>query len=56
MLEYNPIPTNKSQHKEGVQSTFIKRVRNKKYKNVFNEIKKLKGDIKKWNIIKVKKN
>ena len=42
MLEYNPIPTNKSQHKEGVQSTFIKRVRNKKYKNVFNEIKKLK--------------
>ena len=49
MLEYNPIPTNKSQHKEGVQTTFIKRVRNKKYKNVFNEIKKLKGDIKKWN-------
>ena len=48
MLEYNPIPTNKSQHKEGVQTTFIKRVRNKKYKNVFNEIKKLKGDIKKW--------
>ena len=42
MLEYNPIPTNKSQHKEGVQTTFIKRVRNKKYKNVFNEIKKLK--------------
>ena len=33
MLEYNPIPTNKSQHKEGVQTTFIKRVRNKKYKN-----------------------
>ncbi len=47
MLEYNPIPTNKSQHKEGVQTTFIKRVRNKKYKNVFNEIKQLKGDIKK---------
>ena len=47
MLEYSPIPTNKSQHKEGVQTTFIKRVRNKKYKNVFNEIKKLKGDIKK---------
>jgi len=44
MLEYNPIPTNKSQHKEGVQTTFIKRVRNKKYKNVFNEIKKLKKE------------
>ena len=42
MLEYNPIPTNKNQHKEGVQSTFIKRVRNKKYKNVLKEIKNLK--------------
>ena len=47
MLEYNPIPTNKSQFKEGTQIASKKRIRNKKYKNVFNEIKKLKGDIKK---------
>ena len=43
MLEYNPIPTNKSQFKEGVHRLpSKKRIRNKKYKNVFNEIKKLK--------------
>ena len=42
MLEYNPIPTNKSQFKEGTQIPFKKRIRDKKYKNVFNEIKKLK--------------
>ena len=42
MLEYNPIPTHKSQHKEGTQVPRLKRNRNKKYKNVFNEIKKLK--------------
>ena len=48
MLEYNPIPTNKSQFKEGTQIPSKKRIRDKKYKNVFNEIKKLKGDIKKW--------
>ena len=47
MLEYNPIPTNKSQHKEGTQIPSKKTIRNKKYKNVFNEIKQLKGDIKK---------
>ena len=51
MLEYNPIPTNKSQFKEGTQIPSKKRIRNKKYKNVFNEIKQLKGDIKKWNIL-----
>ena len=44
MLEYNPIPTNKSQFKEGTQIPSKKRIRDKKYKNVFNEIKKLKGD------------
>ena len=44
MLEYNPIPTNKSQFKEGTQIPSKKRIRNKKYKNVFNEIKKLKKD------------
>ena len=49
MLEYNPIPTNKSQFKEGTQVPRLKRIRDKKYKNVFNEIKKLKGDSKKWN-------
>ena len=48
MLAYNPIPTNKSQFKEGTQIPSKKRIRDKKYKNVFNEIKKLKGDIKKW--------
>ena len=42
MLEYNPIPTNKSQFKEGTQIPSKKRIRNKKYKNVFNEIKDLK--------------
>mgnify|MGYP003122861344 CR=1 FL=1 len=42
MLEYNPIPTNKSQFKEGTQIPSKKRIRDKKYKNVFNEIKKLK--------------
>ena len=42
MLEYNPIPTNKSQFKEGTQITSKKRIRDKKHKNVFNEIKKLK--------------
>ena len=50
MLEYNPIPTNKSQFKEGTQIPSKKRIRDKKYKNVFNEIKKLKGDLKKWDI------
>ena len=38
MLEYNPIPTNKSQFDSGVQMT---RKRNKKHKNVFLEIKNL---------------
>ena len=47
MLEYNPIPTNKSQFDQGVQIPSKKRIRNKKYKKVFNEIKKLKGDSKK---------
>ena len=47
MLEYNPIPTDKSQCKEGTQVPRIKRIRDKKYKNVFNEIKTLKGDLKK---------
>ena len=40
MLEYNPIPTNKSQFDSGVQMT-RKRKRNKKLKNVFLEIKNL---------------
>ena len=38
MLEYNPIPTNKSQFDSGVQMT---RKRNKKHKNVVLEIKNL---------------
>ena len=42
MLEYNPIPTNKSQFDQGTQIASKKRVRNKKYKNVFKEIKTLK--------------
>ena len=42
MLEYNPIPTNKSQFKEGTQIPVKKRIRNKKYKNVLKEIKDLK--------------
>ena len=42
MLEYNPIPTDKSQFKEGTQVPRVKRDRNKKYKNVLKEIKKLK--------------
>jgi len=42
MLEYNPIPTDKSQFKEGTQVPRVKRDRKKKYKNVLKEIKKLK--------------
>jgi len=42
MLEYNPIPTDKSQFKEGTQVPRIKRNRDKKYKNVLKEIKDLK--------------
>ena len=42
MLEYNPIPTDKSQFKEGTQVSRVKRDRNKKYKNVLKEIKELK--------------
>ena len=42
MLEYNPIPTNKGQFDSGVQMT-RKRKRDKKYKNVFSQIKKLKN-------------
>ena len=42
MLEYNPIPTDKSQFKEGTQVPRVKRDRNKKYKNVLKEIKELK--------------
>ena len=42
MLEYNPIPTNKTQFDSGVQMT-RKRKRNKKHKNVFLEIKTLKN-------------
>jgi len=42
MLEYNPIPTDKSQFKEGTQVPRVKRDRNKKYKNVIKEIKELK--------------
>ena len=42
MLEYNPIPTDKSQFKEGTQVPRLKRNRNKKYKNVLKEIKELK--------------
>jgi len=42
MLEYNPIPTNKTQFDSGVQMT-RKRKRNKKHKNVFSEIKTLKN-------------
>jgi len=42
MLEYNPIPTDKSQFKEGTQVPRLKRNRNKKYKNVIKEIKELK--------------
>ena len=46
MLEYNPIPTNKTQFDSGVQMT-RKRNRKKKHKNVFSEIKTLKnGDTK----------
>ena len=41
MLEYNPIPTNKSQFDQGIQVPSKKRVRNKKYKNIFKEIKTL---------------
>ena len=41
MLEYNPIPTDKSQFKEGTQVPRLKRNRNKKYKSVFKEIKDL---------------
>ena len=37
MLEYNPIPTDKSQFKEGTQVPRIKRNRDKKYKNVLKE-------------------
>ena len=42
MLKYNPIPTDKSQFKEGTQVPRLKRNRNKKYKSVFKEIKDLK--------------
>ena len=42
MLEYNQIPTNKSQHKEGVQTTFIKRVRNKNIKTYLMRLNNLK--------------
>ena len=42
MLKYNPIPTDKSQFKEGTQVPKVKRDRNKKYKNVIKEIKELK--------------
>ena len=42
MLKYNPIPTDKSQFKEGTQVPRVKRDRNKKYKNVIKEIKELK--------------
>ena len=41
MLEYHPIPTNKTQFDFGVQMT-RKRKRDKKHKNVFSEIKTLK--------------
>ena len=44
MLEYNPIPTNKSQFDSGVQMT-RKRKRNKKHKNVFLEIKNLNNGV-----------
>ena len=42
MLEYNPIPTDKSQFKEGTQVPRLKRNRDKKDKNVLKEIKELK--------------
>ena len=47
MLEYNPIPSNNKQDKEGRVIAHVKRKRSKKFSSILSEVKELGNGTKK---------
>jgi len=47
MLEYNPLPSNNKQDKDGRVISHVKRKRSKKFNSILSEVKQLdNGDLK----------
>ena len=46
MLEYNPLPSNNKQDKDGREIRHVKRKRSKKFNSILSEVKQLdNGDL-----------